>query len=91
MLSERLKIVRSLLQNATNDPRNVPDRLTTILSSAEAMRLAVEAKSSFRIQGDQVAHHDLSKPQFVSIVDEHCRLSGHYGEGLKAFVQFLFP
>lgn len=34
--------------------------------------------------------HDLTKPQSLSIVDEHNNQGGKSGIGLKAFVQFLF-
>jgi hypothetical protein len=67
--------------------------LIAFMKSDNAMQLAVEARSQFRIRGDQVAHHDLTKPQFISIVDEYCKMGGRRGDasGLKEFVQFLFP
>ena len=61
------------------------------MSSDDAMQLAVEAKSQFRIRSDQVAHYDLTKSQFISIVDEHSKMGGRCGDGLRAFIKFLFP
>ena len=92
-LSERLASARFSLQAASQDIGDVVEKaaLTTFMSSDEAMQLAVETRSQFRIRGDQVAHHDLSKPQFISIVDEHRKMGGRRGDGLNAFVQFLFP
>lgn len=92
-LSERLASARALLQAASQGLGDVIEKavLTTFMLSDEAMQLAVEAKSQFRILGDQVAHHDLTKPQFISIVNEHRKMGGRRGDGLTAFVQFLFP
>jgi hypothetical protein len=92
-LSERLASARTFLQAPSQDLGDVVEKaaLTAFMSSNEAMQLAVEAKSQFRIRGDQVAHHDLTKPQFISIVDEHRKMGGRRGDGLNAFVQFLFP
>ena len=91
--SERLVYAQNLLQAASKDARNMPDKLTLFMLSAEAMQLAVEAKSPFRDRGNDVAHHDLTKSQFTSIVDEHCKMggTGKYEVGLRALVQFLFP
>jgi hypothetical protein len=91
--SERLTSARTLLQAASQGIGDVIEKaaLTTFMLSDEAMQLAVEAKSQFRIRGDQVAHHNLTKPQFISIVDEYRRMGGRRGNGLNTFVHFLFP
>ena len=65
--------------------------LIAFMSSDNAMRLAVEGRSKFRRYGDDIAHHDLNKPQFDIIIDEHHKMGGRCGHELKAFVQFLFP
>ena len=94
-LAERLISARQLLQKASRNPLNaslsVRNQISVFMSSKEALQLAVEQKSQFRLWGDGVAHHDLNKPQFISIVDEHCKRGGKYGNGLKALIQFLFP
>lgn len=91
-LSERLASAQALLQAASKHAHNVPDKLTLFMSSAEAIKLAVEAKSQFCIRGDEVAHYDLTKSEFISIVDEHCKTggAGTCEVGLQAFVNFLF-
>ena len=60
------------------------------MSSGEAMQVAVEVSSQIRIHGDVVAHHHLTKHQFLSIIQEHSNNGGESGAGLKAFVDFLF-
>jgi hypothetical protein len=32
-----------------------------------------------------------TKLQFISIVEERCKLGGDCGDGLKVFIKFLFP
>ena len=60
------------------------------MNSAEAMEMAVESKSKFRENGDQVAHYALTKPQFSEVVKEHCLKGGKKRDGLEAFIDFLF-
>ena len=62
------------------------------MSSVEAMHLVVDLKSQLRNSGDDVAHNNLTKPQFISVVDEYCKTGqgGTHEEGLRAFIQFLF-
>ena len=93
VLSDRLAAARSLLRTASESIGDKHEKaaLIAFMSSDEAMQLAVEVKSLFRIRGDQIAHHDLTKPQFISIVDEHRKLGGKRVDGLQKFVQFLFP
>jgi hypothetical protein len=68
-LSERVSSARTLLRAALQDIGDVTAKvaLAAFMSCDEAMQLAVEAKSQFRIRGDQIAHHDLTKHQFISI------------------------
>ena len=63
MLSERLASARTLLQGTSQDLGDVLEK-----AALAAFMSSDEAKSQFRIRGDQVAHHDLTKPQFISIV-----------------------
>ena len=65
--------------------------LLELMSSAEAMEMAVELRSTLREYGDQAAHADLRKVQFHEAIEEHCRKGGMHGQGLKVFLKFLFP
>lgn len=91
--AQRLDSAKKLLKDASQDDSNMVEKeaLCAFMSSKDAMRLAIEGYSHFRICGDDIAHHDLSKPQFTAIVDEHRKLGGPRAEGLEAFVSFLFP
>ena len=92
-LYERMHFCRNALQKASQDPlRSINEKsaLKKFVSSDEAMRMAVEVRSQIRIHGDVAAHHHLSRKQFLSIIEEHSNNGGESGEGLKAFVDFLF-
>ena len=92
--AERLASARSLLLAASKDSRNHDDhkKLTAFMSCVEAMHMVVDLKSQLRNSGDDVAHNDLTRPQFVSVVDEYCKTSngGAHEKGLREFIQFLF-
>jgi hypothetical protein len=67
--SERLASVQTALQKASQNPcRNNYEKaaLIELISSFEAMQIIVEAKYDIRHRGDEVAHHSLSKSQFLS-------------------------
>jgi hypothetical protein len=92
--AERLKSIQDLLQSALRgrahaDPMH--SALRQFMESTNAMALVVEENSKLREDGDKAAHYNFPKSKFIAVVDEHCKAGGPHGEGLKAFVEFLFP
>jgi hypothetical protein len=90
--SQRLASARTILETAlSTHPEPIKSSLIKFMDSAEAMEMVVEPKSKLRERGDEAAHYKLTKPQFTAIIEEYCQKGGERGDGLKAFVNFLFP
>lgn len=87
----RVASARALLQGALGAHPSSTCVLVKFMDSNEAMEMAVELKSKLRENGDQVAHYALTQPQFSAVVEEYCQKWGRNEDGLKVFVQFLFP
>ena len=73
---------------ASTEP--IKSALHKFLDSTEAMKMAFEENSKLRENGNKAAHLNLTKPQFLAVVDEHSKQGGVGVGALQVFVEFLF-
>ena len=89
--TQRIASARALLEGTLpTQSESVKSALRDLMLSAEAMEMAVELRSKLRQSGDEVAHYNLTQPQFSAVVREYCQKGGKYEDGLNAFIKFLF-